>query len=308
MPEFEEGLWTRTYVDPQLLEDFRNYNDNFIAVLKRPNAEAIDTDGIKMQKLTNNVGFVVNATVDFTALPMTGQKNFIPWDKLDTTPTLYTDKELRAMAFDKEASLRVEHTNSFKYGVRDYALNKLAPKEHVPKKMPVIRTTGEAFEGRKRMTYDDLNRFLFTEIKKLGLNQKDQFYFILNDEHKADLIFDRANTNNYRDLEVDKNTGELKRFFNLNIFENTAAPIYNGAGVLKSMGATAAAGDQLASTFFYAPSTLYHIEDVITLSKPMKQDTRSKDPTSELRLHCYGLCDKRQEHGFGAIVSDNVTP
>ncbi len=308
MAEFQEGLWTKTYVDPQLLEDFRNYNDNFIAVLKRPNASAIDTDGIKFNKLVNNVGFVVNATTDFTAQSMPGQKTLVEWDKLDTTPTAYTDAELRAMAFDKEAGIRVEHTNSFKYGVRDYALNKLAPKEHKPGKMPVIKTTGEEFEGRKRLTYNDLNRFLFVEIKKLGLTQKDQFYFVLNDDHKADLVFDRANTNNYRDLEIDKNTGELKRFFNLNIFENTAAPTYNAAGVLKSMGATAAAGDQLASTFFYAPSTVYHIESVTTLLKPMAQDTRSKNPTSELRLHCYGLCDKRQEHGFGAIISANVTP
>lgn len=308
MPDFEEGLWTRTFVDPQLLEDFRNYNDNFIAVLKRPNQSAIDTDGIKMQKLTNNVGFVVNATEDFTSKPIGGERTLVYWDKLDTTPTAYTDKELRAMAFDKEAALRVEHTNSFKYGVRDYALNKLAPKQHKPGKMPVIRTTGDEFEGRKRMTYNDLNRFLFTEIRKLGLPLKDQFHLVLNDDHKADLIHDRANTNNYRDLEVDKNTGELKRFFHLNIFENTAAPTYSAMGQLKSLGATAAAGDQLASTFFYAPSTLYWIEDVITLSKPMKQDTRSKDPTSELRLHCYGLCDKRQEHGFGAIVSANVNP
>lgn len=308
MPDFESGLWTRSYVDPQLLEDFRNYNDNFISVLRRPNKSALDTDGIKMNKLINNVGFVVNATTDFTAKKMEGQKTLVPWDKLDTTPTAYTNAELRAMAFDKEAALRVEHTNSFKYGVRDYALNKMAPKQHKPGEMPVIRTTGEEFEGRKRMTYSDLNRFLFVEIKKLGLTQKDQFYFILNDDHKADLVHDRASTNNYRDLEIDKNTGELKRFFNLQIFENSAAPTYNAAGVLKSMGSTAAAGDQLASTFFYAPNTVYWIEDVITLTKPMTQDTRSSDPTSELRLHCYGLCDKKQEHGFGAVVSDNVAP
>ncbi|AKK73782.1 hypothetical protein OK18_15260 [Chryseobacterium gallinarum] len=308
MPEFEDGLWTRTYVDPQLLEDFRNYNDSFIGVLKRPNPAAIDADGIKFNKLINNVGFVVNATVDFTPLAMTGAKGHVPWDKLDTTPTSYTDAELRAMAFDKEAALRVEHTNSFKIGVRDYALSKLAPKEHTAGKMPVIRTTGEEFNGRKRLTYADLNRFLFEELVKLNLKDKNQFYLTLDDMHKADLVHDRANTNNYRDLEIDKNTGELKRFFNLQIFENTVTPKYNAQGILKSLGSTPAAGDQSASVFFYAPNTVYWIEAVKTLLKPMAQDTRSKDPTSELRLHCYGLCDKKQDHGFGAIISDNVTP
>lgn len=308
MAELIDGNWLNTFVDPQLLEDFQNYNDAFIGVLKRANTGAIDADGIKFNKLINNVGFVVNATEDFEPLAMTGQKNFVPWDKLDTTPTSYTDAELRAMAFDKEAAIRVAHTDSFRIGVRRYALNKLAPKKHVVNKMPVIRTTGEEFNGRLRMTYADLNTFLFEELVKLNLTAKDQMYFILNDDHKSDLVFDRSNTNNYRDLEIDKNTGELKRFFNLKMFENTETPLYSADGNLKSLGSVKADGDQSSSVFFYAPNTVYHIESVTTLAKEMKSDTRGKNPTAEVRLHCYGLADKRQEHGFGAVVSGNVTP
>jgi hypothetical protein len=308
MAELIDGEWLRTYVDPQLLEDFQNYNDAFIGTLKRPNEGAIDTDGIKFQKLHNNVGFVVNATEDFEPLPMTGKKSFVGWDKLDTTPTSYTDKELRAMAYDKEAGIRVAHTNTFKIGVRRYAMNKLAPKQHVADKMPVIRTTGEEFNGRLRMTYADLNRFLFEEAVKLNLTDLAQQYLILSNEHKADLIHDRASTTNYRDLEIDKNTGELKRFFNLQMFENTETPKYTAAGVLKSLGSTPVAGDQGSSVFYYAPNTVYHIESVLSLIKEMKSDTRSADPTAEYRTHTYGLADKRQEHGFGAIISGNVTP
>jgi len=305
MADLVDGNWLNTFVDPQLLEDFQNYNDAFIGVLKRANPGAIDADGIKFNKLINNVGFVVNATEDFTPLAMTGKKGMVYWDKLDTTPTSYTDAELRAMAYDKEAAIRVEHTNSFKIGVRRYALNKLAPKENVAAKMPVIRTTGTSFNGRKRLTYADLNRFLFEELVKLNLTAKDQYYLILDDLHKSDLVYDRGETSNYRDLEIDKNTGELKRFFNLQMFENTETPKYNAAGKLKSLGATAEAGDQSSSVFFYAPNTVYHINSVTTLAKEMKTDTRGADPTAEVRLHCYGLADKRQEHGFGAIVSDN---
>lgn len=306
--ELVDGNWTKTYVDPQLLEDFRNYNDSFIGVLKRPNPAAIDTDGIKFNKLINNVDFVVNADVDFTPKQMTGQKGLVEWDKLDTTPTAYMDAELRAMAYDKEAAIRVEHTNSFKIGVRRYALNKLAPKQHKANAMPVIRTTGEKHNGRLRMTYADLNSFLFEELVKLNLKDKASFYFILSDEHKADLVIDRASTNNYRDLELDKNTGELKRFFNLQIFENTETPLYNPAGVIKPLGSLPAEGDQGSSIFFYSPSTVHHIESVTTLLKPMITDTRSKNPTAECRLHCYGLTDKKQDHGFGAVISGNPTP
>ena len=43
----------------------------------------------------------------------------------------------------------------------------------------------------------------------------------------------------------------------------------------------------------------------MSLLKEMKSDTRSKNPKAEYRLHCYGLADKRQDHGFGAIISGN---
>lgn len=305
MPTTETGLWLQQYVEPQLLEDFRNYNDAFIGVFKRPNASAIDKDGIKFNKLIGNIDFVINASTDFTPKTTSGEKTFVGWDVLDTTPTEYTDEELRAMAFDKEAAIRVEHTNAFKLGVRDYALHKIAPTKNVDGKTPVIRTSGEVVDGRKRLTYNDLNAFLFQRINALNLNNKQAMYLVLSDEHKADLIFDRANTNNYRDLEIDRNTGELKRFFNLQIFENTTTPLYAANGELKSLGAKKTAQDQHGSIFFYAPNTVYHIEGVTVLAKPMRQDTRSKRPKAEVRLHTWGLCDKRQEYGFGAIVSAN---
>lgn len=299
-----DGLFLEQYVEPQLLEEFRNYNDAFLSVLGRPNPGAIDKDGIRFNKLINNVGFVVNATQDFTPKKMEGKKTLVEWDKLDTTPTEYTDAELRAMAFDKEAALRVKHTESFKIGVKNYAIHKLAPQQHTAGKMPVIRTTGEVFEGRKRLTYADLNKFLFEELVKLNLSNQQAFYMALSNEHKADLIHDRGNTSNYRDLEIE-NTGEIRRFYNLKFFENTETPLYTGAGVLKPLGSVKQSQDQVSSIFFYAPNTVYHIESVQVLAKPMRQDTRGKDPKAELRLHTYGLCDKIQDHGFGAIVSAN---
>lgn len=300
----QDGLFLQQFVEPQLLEDFRNYRDDFLGVLKKPNPGAIDKDGIRFNKLVNNVGFKVNATVDFEPLAMPGKKTLVEWDKLDTTPTSYTDADLRAMAFDKESALRVEHTNSFRIGVRDYVLNKLAPTSNVANKMPVIRTTGATYNGRKRLTYEDLINF-YERLDPLKLADNKGFHMILSEQHRSDIIADRAATSNYRDVEIDKETGELKRFFKLNFFENNSTPVYNAAGTLKSIGAVAAAGDQRASVFIYAPNTVYHIESVQVLFTAMKNDVISPDPKAMMRLHTYGLCDKKQNHGFGAIISGN---
>ncbi|CAA0158623.1 hypothetical protein [Tenacibaculum maritimum] len=303
MSTVADGLWLEQYVEPQLLQDFRNYKDDFIGVLKRPNKAAIDKDGIRFNKLLNNIGFHVNKDSDFTAKPMDGKKTLVEYDKLDTDPTECSDKELRAMAFDKEAAIRVEHTNSFKIGVRDYVLNKLAPSQNSTK-MPVVRTTGAAVEGRKRLTYKDLVDF-YNKLMKLNLNDMNGWYMVLCDEHVADLILDRASTNNNRDIVIDPKTGKLVRFYKIQFFENNDCPYYDNAGSLKSLGSTPISTDQKASIFFYAPNTVYHIESVQVLKTDRKTDTRSKDPKNEMRLHSYGLCDKKQKHGFGAIVSGN---
>ncbi|WP_187477842.1 hypothetical protein [Amniculibacterium sp. G2-70] len=300
-----DGLWLQQYVEPQLLEDFQNYRDDFIGAIKRANPGAIDKDGIRFNKLINNVGFKVNANVDFTPAKMDGKKTLVEWDKLDTTPTNYSDADLRAMAFDKESEIRKAHTDAFKLGVRDYALNKLAPKSHVAGKMPVIRTTGAEFEGRKRMTYVDLLNF-YNMLSPLNLLDGTAWNFVLSAEHRADLMVDKASTSNYRDIEFDKTTGEVSRFFKLKLFENNDTPLYDASGNLKSLGSNKIATDQKASVFFYTPNTVYHIEQVMILFNDMRTDVISKDPESKVRLHTYGLCDKKQEHGFGAVISDNV--
>lgn len=300
-----DGLWLQQFVEPQLLEDFQNYRDDFLGAIKKANPGAIDKDGIRFNKLINNVNFKVNASVDFTAAKMEGKKTLVEWDKLDTTPTNYTDADLRAMAFDKESEIRKAHTDAFKLGVRNYALNKLAPTSHVDKKTPVIRTTGAEFEGRKRMTYVDLLNF-YNMLSPLNMLDGTAWNFVLSAEHRADLMVDKASTSNYRDIEFDKKTGEVSRFFKLQLWENNDTPLYNAAGTLKSLGSTKIATDQQASIFFYSPSTVYHIEQVMILFNDMRTDVISKDPESKVRLHTYGLCDKKQNHGFGAVISDNV--
>ncbi|WP_086984824.1 MULTISPECIES: hypothetical protein [Elizabethkingia] len=312
MAELIDGLYLNTYVAPQLLKEFRNYNDRFMAALQPADAAAISADGIHFNKLINNVGFLVNNTNPFTPAAMNGKTGFVPWDKLDTTPTSCTDKEARALAFDKQAAVRVKQSQSFKIGVRDYVANKLAPAKNVSGSMPVLRTTGAVENGRKRLTFTDLLNF-YAEIEKLNLIDADPseevnaWNMILNTEHRSDLLVDLASTNNHRgNIEFDSNTGELKRFYKIRMWENNDTPLYSATGDLKARGSVQEAGDQKASVFFYAPNTVYHLEKLMILYKPMELDTRNADPTSEIRLHAYGLCDKKQNYGFGALVSDNA--
>lgn len=299
------GLWLEQYVEPQLLEEFRNFKDDFMGTLMAPSAKAIDKDGIKFNKLTNTIPFHVNKTTDFVPVVVPSEKGLILWDKLDTGLTEVSDAEMRAMAFDKESELRRLHTESMKIGLRDYAMQKLAPTA-AGTGIPVLRTTGaDDGTGRKKLTYADLIKFL-AQVEGLNLIDQTKLYTILCAEHRQDLIDDRSNTQNYRDIQINKETGAIERLFKMRFFENNKNVKYTAAGVLKADGAVAVGTDRNASIFYYAPNTVHHIESVKTLLKPMSEDTRSADPKTEFRLHTYGLTDKKQDYGFGALISGIV--
>ena len=91
----------------------------------------------------------------------------------------------------------------------------------------------------------------------------------------------------------------------IKFFENNDCPFYNAETAKKVAEGTkpSAETDFQASTFFYAPNTYYHIESVKSLYRPETTDTRSKSPTSEYRTQTYGIVDRIEDFGVGAILS-----
>jgi hypothetical protein len=303
MPTLETGTWLKQYVDPMLLSEFKNYKDDFIGTLTKAPKGAIDTDGIKFNKLINAIGLHVNKTTAFTPVAIDAQKGLVPWDKLDTDVTVVTDAELRAMPFDKDSEIKKMHMDSWKIGIRNYVMYKLAPTQNTAT-TPVVRTTGATVGTRKRLTIGDLINYI-TELKKLNLTDTNAWYMILCPEHEADLLLDRNDPTNVNrgDLIINPSTGKIDRLYELKFFTNNFNVTYTTAGVLRAQGAAAVSTDRNASIFYYAPNTVYHVENVMSLYTPMQQATRTIDPQSDYRLHSYGLCDKKQDYGFGAIIS-----
>lgn len=308
MATIVDGQWLRTYVAPQLLKEFKNYNDEFLGALKSAPKAAITADGIRFNKLVNNVGFYVGNTADFTPKKMTGQKVFVEWEKYDTDPTEVDDAEVRSLAYDKRSEVRLKHTEAFKLGYRDHVMHKLAPEDNTSSDMPVVRTSGSSDgEGRKRLTFADMVKYL-EKVKKLNLPNQNEYHMILCPEHQSDLILDRDSAAYFtnKDIFFDIKTGEVKSIMGFKFHNNNSAVAYNAAGEKLAIGAALTATDQYASVFFYAPNTVKHLDKVKPLYKPEDQDTRSADPKSEFRLQVYGLIDRIVDYGFGAIVSDNA--
>lgn len=308
MATTENGNWLNQYVAPQLLQEFKNYKDDFIGVLPGVPKAALTADGVRLNKLINNVGFRVNNTENFTPQKMDGKKVFVSWEKYDTEPTAVDDKEIRALAFDKRNEVRKKHTESFKMGIRDHVLWKLAPSVSNNPDMPVMRTTGaDDGTGRRRLTFADLVKYL-EKVKVLNLPNENELYVVLCPEHSTDLILDRDAAAYFADKSIffDMQTGKVKSVMGFKFFENSAVVAYDAAGNKKAKGAALISTDRRASLFFYAPNTFYHIEMVKVLYKPETIDTKSADPTSEFRTQTYGIIDRIEDIGVGALVSGTV--
>lgn len=297
------GQWLNQYVAPQLLEEFKNYKNDFVGVIPGAPRAAITADGLRFNKLINNVGFYVNNEDDFTAKKMTGEKTLVDWEKYDTDPTEVDDAEIRSLAYDKRSQVRVKHAEAFKIGIRNHILHKLAPNANVDGKMPVIRTSGDTVGTRKRLTFADLVSFR-EKIRALNLPNENEFYLVLCPEHSSDLLLDRDGAKDFAmSLFIDPVSGKVKSFLGFKIFENNQANVYDSTGAKKAVGAAMVAGDFAASTFFYAPNAVYHLNETKILYKPETIDTKSADPKSEFRTQTYGLVDRIVDYGFGAIIS-----
>jgi len=304
MSTLTTGQWLNQFVAPQLLQEFKNFKDDFIGVLPGVPKQAMTADGVRFNKLINNVGFYVDNTAEFTAKKMTGQKIFVPWEKYDTDPTEVDDAEIRSLAYDKRAAIRIKHAEAFKIGIRNHVMWKLAPADNASSDMPVVRTSGTTIGTRKRLSFQDLVEYL-ERIKSLSLPMEDQLFMILCPEHSTDLILDRDSAPYFanKDIFFDPATGKVKSVMGFKFFENGQCPAYSAANAKLAKGAALTSTDRNASLFFYAPNSLYQLDTTKILYKEETSDTKSADPKSEFRTQTYGLVDRVVDYGFGALVS-----
>ena len=307
MPTTNAGLYLNKYVAPQLLRDLKDYNEGFMSILRTAPQAAVTADGIRWNKLINNIGFYVNNTANFTPKKMTGENVIVGWEKYDTDPTEVDDAEIRYLQFDKRSEVRAMHVSKCCEGLTKHSLHKLAPDNNTSEKMPVMVTTGKTFNGRKRLTFEDLANYL-EKVKNIGELDASQFYLMLCPPHVTDLLLDRdaaayiAN----KDVFFDPVSGKVRSFMGFKFYEPMVANAYTSALVKKPKNSAMATGDQFASTFVYAPNTVRHLEKLKILYKTEYEDTRNADPKSEIRIQVYGIIDRIEDFGMGAIVSANA--
>ena len=191
--------------------------------------------------LVNNKTYPLNITkLDDADKP-------VSLDRFDTEATPVTDDELHAVSYDKMGSVLERHREALKETTWKKAIHAYAPDSNKAGKTPVISTTGEEVNGRKKFTIADLIE-LKRQCDAMKMPQ-DGRVLVLCPDHSNDLL---ETSKNYAEhYNINDTEGKITRLYGFDIYEYSECPYYNASTLNKiAFGKAAGATDMQASVAF----------------------------------------------------------
>ena len=214
-------------------------------------------------------------------------------DKFETENTLIRRPDAIELSYNKLESVIGQHRKTLQTAVAKKALHAYAPQQNT-ENTPVIATTGEAVEGRKRLRFADILKL--KEKFDKALVPLENRYLVLDPAHVTDLLLE--------DMQLFKNLtqikdGEPEKFAGFGIFSFPYTPKYLG---MEKQNYNEQTSINFASVAFQA-------DEVMRADGEIYMYSRIDDP--EERATLVGF-DKRfialpiRNKGIGAIVSANA--
>ena len=217
-------------------------------------------------------------------------------DKYQTKPTRVTDDELHALGYDKMASVVERHKEAFSETKFKRAIHSIAPVENTAK-TPVIVTTGEAVDDRKRLTRSDIIA-LKKAFDKARVPQEGRI-LVLCADHVADLLEqDQKFAAQYYNYE----SGAISRLYGFEVYEYDACPYYTVASKKKTVyGSVPGTGDRQCSVAFSTKRVMR--ADGSTKTYLLEAANNPTTQENVFSMRTYTLCLPIKAEGLGAIVS-----
>lgn len=240
-----------------------------------------------------------NTTYPIALQSLDGSDMTILLDKYQTKPTPITDDELYALSYDKIALVKQGHSDALVRARLQKAIHAFGAAGNTTD-TPVLVTTGASYNGRKRLTWEDIVN-LREAYLAAGI-ELDGFRLILCEEHVNDLcLADQAFQKSYANFANGIITNQLGfeiRSYSLN-------PYYEPATKAKlSFGAVATSTARRASVCFNV-GKMAKAQGVTQ----MYYSEAKTDPQNQRNLVAfrnYFIALPQLTKGLGAIVSANV--
>jgi len=291
MAKLQKELW----ID-QLMENF--YPDSSFLNYVKDFSGGVECDALNLAEAGIDPQVMINNTTYPIGIIQRIDKPIrMELDKFETQNTLVRRPESIELAYDQLESVLMGHRNILRARTAEKAAHAYSPEEDTPD-TPVIPTTGDVSDGRKRINFDDIftlkERFDNIEIPF------DKRYLVLHPSHVTDLL--RLDIKTFKDI-TDVVNGQPKRFAGFNVLQFSKQAVYDFSTMKKKpFGDSAGANDTFCSFAFYG-------EEVMKADGETYLYSREDDP--EERGTIVGF-DKRfialpiRNKGIGAIVSARV--
>ena len=290
------GLYTEIWTG-ETIKAFRNAAESigWINRIRAFDSAVAKNNTINFVDLGGDPDVLVNnSSYPIAVQSLTDANKAITLDKYQTKPTKVTDDEVRGLSYDKKSSVIERHREAVDQEKYARALHAIAPSQNTAN-TPVLETTGAAYNGRKRLTVQDVVN-LKEKFDKLKVPAEGRV-LVLSPEHVNDLLIqDTSFAQRYQNT----TEGKILRMYGFEIFEYVDVPRYNSTNNKKVAYSTAAANtDTTASVAFYAPRIMKATgETKAYIDEP---DTQNQEWRYNIRH--YFICLPLKEQAIGAIVT-----
>ncbi|MBR1922147.1 MAG: hypothetical protein IJ838_00135 [Paludibacteraceae bacterium] len=290
------GLYTEIWTG-ETIKAFRNAAESigWINRIRAFDSAVAKNNTINFVDLGGDPDVLVNNTsYPIAVQSLTDANKAITLDKYQTKPTKVTDDEVRGLSYDKKSSVIERHREAVDQEKYARALHAIAPSQNTAN-TPVLETTGAAYNGRKRLTVQDVVN-LKEKFDKLKVPAEGRV-LVLSPEHVNDLLIqDTSFAQRYQNT----TEGKILRMYGFEIFEYVDVPRYNSTNNKKVAYSTEAANtDTTASVAFYAPRIMKATgETKAYIDEP---DTQNQEWRYNIRH--YFICLPLKEQAIGAIVT-----
>ena len=288
MSDLNKEVWVN-----QLMEKF--YPDSSFLKHTKDFSGMVDNDAINIAE----AGLAPEVLINNTTYPIEIVQRIdtpirIELDKFETKNTLVRRPEVIEYAYDQLESVLMGHRGTLRANTALKAAHAFAPAENTTD-TPVILSTGDVYNGRKRMTVEDI--LALKEAFDSADIPLESRFLVLHPSHVSDLL--TVDVKAFKDI-TDIVNGQPKKFAGFGILQ-FSKPAYYATATLEKLafGAVPGAGDSFCSFAF-------HGDEVMKADGEVYMYIREDDP--EERGTIVGF-DKRfiampiRNKGIGAIVS-----
>ena len=248
-----------------------------------------------------NLGGDPNVLVNNTTYPLDVKSledadKAISLDKYSTEATSVTNDELYAISYDKMASVIERHKEAINEKRYAKALHAIAPAADGDT-TPVLLTSGDAVDGRKALTREDIIA-LKKKFDKMKVPATGRI-LVLCPDHISDLLtLDQKFTEQYYNYQ----TGKVANLYGFEVYEYSDAPYYLISSKAKqAFGVVPTSSMSQASVAFHTSRVMRANGSVTTYASEAKNDPLYHRNLMNFEMR--SICMPLKEEALGAIIS-----